>query len=144
MNDSRLIIVRLTGRPPVQINEDEWPVIASSGDEWYDTVHPQQANRETRWRLIVRQAKDGRTLVYATYRHISQFQMERDYSCFAGELLDVDASMHRICETIANVAETISGYEHYGQDASRWTLLREHCIADLPAEQLSGSSPEQA
>jgi len=104
----------LTGRPPVTIEEDLWPVIASA-KQW-DNQYECQANRT--WHLIVRQHADGRSLVYGVYT--TQYQGER--GARAGELIgagdDIAAAVHRVAEACG--CESIA----------------EECIADLPAVEI--------
>ena len=118
--------ITLTGRPPVTIDEDKWPVIASARDSDHDGQHECQANRTWTWGLRVRQHEDGRAIVYAVYDATSQFRGEQVESAKHGVLLLADCAMADICQSIEDVASRMPG--------ERWDELAAECIADLPAE----------
>jgi hypothetical protein len=113
---SRKITISMSERPPVSVNADDWPVIATA--KWHDGQVECQANR--RARVTVREHEDGRRLVYAWTS--SAWQNERDRH--AGYLLDASDTSSTVA-TIRRVADEI-GDEGLGRD----------CIADLPAEDL--------
>jgi len=128
--------ITLTGRPPVKVDEDQWPLIASCSDSEYDNQYEFQANRKSTWHLNVRRHEDGRAIVYAIYKYTTQFQSERDYTAKRGVLLPVGENDQAICDAIREVAEDIARAEHYGDDANRWPTLADNCIADMPAEHI--------
>lgn len=128
--------ITLTGRPPVKIDEDQWPVIASASAHDYDGQYDFQANEHSRWWLVVRRHSDGRSIVYAKYAHTTAWRGRRDYDTRAGKLLPQGSSDQDVCDTIREVADEISTSEHQGEDAARWTELAAECIADMPAETL--------
>lgn len=110
------LTITLTGRAPVTVNKEDWPVIATA--KWHDGREIEcQSNR--RRRVTVRQHEDGRAIVYGVFD--SNWQGENDVR--RGELLgkdaDIPAAIHRVTEAI-------------GGDAD----LAEECIADLPAVEL--------
>lgn len=129
--------ITLTGRPPVKIDEDNWPVIASAADEEHDGLVRCQANRLSNWSVKVRQHDDGRAIVYATYGYSSNWQGARGYSAKRGVMLPADCSAQDICNAIGSVCEDVAGAECDGDDAARWTTLAAECIADMPAEELA-------
>jgi|SRR6187399_2657789 len=113
--ENETLTITLTGRAPVKINKDKWPVIASAS--WHDGKEfESQSNR--RRRVTVRQHEDGRAIVYAVFD--SNWQGEADIR--RGEMFleqddaDIPGAIHRVTEAIG------------GNEA-----LAEQCIADLPA-----------
>lgn len=122
------INVRLTGRRPVSIDPEEWPVIAHAGYHHYDGKYASQANRSWRGNLSVRQHSDGRVLVYATQSHESAWQNERGGRAHAGELL-ASATPGQLATTIERVHAGIDG-------GGRWAPLAAECIASIAAEPL--------
>jgi hypothetical protein len=126
--------ITLTARPPVTIDEDHWPVIASSGWGDYDNQYEFQANRRADAGLKVRRHADGRTIVYGTYRYRTQFQGEDDVYAAAGSLLGDDSD---VAAAIATTTDQLSSYDSLPENwQPDWRLLADECIADLPAERL--------
>lgn len=64
IEDNRMRTITMTDHPPVEIDEDAWPTIASSS--WYDQYPASQANRR-RWLFARENATDGRRLVYGRF-----------------------------------------------------------------------------
>lgn len=114
MSDDSLVIT-LTGRPPVKIRKQDWPVVASARD--WEGEHEFQSFRK--WRLYVRRHADGRTIVYGV--HETAWRGEHDRR--AGELLDASQD---VCAAILRVGERV-GCDQAVIDA---------CIADLPAVEI--------
>ena len=144
-NKNPKLTITLTGRPPVKITKDEWPVIASAEDKEYDNQYEFQANRCASWKLIVRQHNDGRTIVYGIYSYSSQYQGEGDSDIRGGELitvLDADAESvgdaEPIIAAIKRVGEDMEGRVPDGGSWSKgyFPRLIHECIADLPAVEL--------
>jgi hypothetical protein len=108
--------VTLTGRPPVRIREDQWPVIAA--DRWWNGEIECQANRSG-W-LKVRRHEDGRTIVYGGY--VTRWQGESDRR--GGELLAA-ATGQEIADAIHRVASDLNAES-----------IAESTIAELPAEEI--------
>ncbi len=129
--------ITLTGRPPVKIHEEDWPVIAEAVQSDWDNQYEFQANRKWSWTVKVRQHEDGRTLVYAAYSYTSNFQDERGYSAKHGVLLDAeDATTEGVCRAIESVCSDMADAEADDDYSARWKTLAAECIADLPAEEL--------
>ena len=128
--------ITLTGRPPVTIDEDQWPIIAQAKDSEHDGQVECQANVKSSWSVRVRQHEDGRAIVYATYSYTSNYQNARCYSAKRGVLLPAGSTAADICQAIRDVCEEIAGAECDGEDAARWPTLAAECIADMPAEEL--------
>ena len=122
--------IRLTNRPPVIIEETEWPIIASK------TVNTpaDDLERQFRWSLTVRQHADGRAIVYAQYTFTSQFAQENLHANYSGCLLSSPVSPIHLAKTISHVAVECGMQVHHKSDATRWLSLISSCIADLPAE----------
>ena len=129
--------ITLTNRPPVRINEEDWPLIASARDKEFDGQFEFQANMTSIWFIGVRQHEDGRAIVYARYSFSTNWQGHRDFSAARGVLLTAEeAEGDGIVEAILTVADDIAGAECDGDDADRWGTLKMDCIASLPVEEL--------
>lgn len=131
MSETRTIT--LTGRPPVRINEGDWPMIASACDDEHDGEVECQANCRSRWAVRVRQHQDGRAIVYATYSYSTNWAHSRDFAAKRGVLLGPDDSPS---QAIQEVCDDIAGAECDAGDEARWATLAAECVADLPAEEL--------
>ena len=110
--------ITLTDRPPVQIIEIDWPVIAQV--DWYDSEHTFQANR--RVHLRVREHEGGRRIIYGVNE--TDFQRERGLAggyLLLGPAEDTD----RTIDCIHMVSKAIGRPD-----------LAPDLIADLPAEVL--------
>jgi hypothetical protein len=133
------LTITLTGRAPVKITKEDWPVIASSGDTWHDGQIECQANRTKAWKLIVRQHADGRTLVYGVFASTSQFQGEGSVNVCGGELLTVEGTT---ADKVGDTEPIIAAIFRVGVDmhkrsgAVEFARLAYECIADLPAVEL--------
>lgn len=117
------LTITLTGRPPVSIDRDLWPVLCSA-HRHDGREYESQANRH--FRLTVRQHQDGRAVVYGSYQ--SNWQDERDRR--GGELLTADQAglaHDSITDAIRRVCDAL--------DFDR--AVAEECIASMPAEVLS-------
>jgi hypothetical protein len=107
--------ITLTGRPPVQIREEEWELVACA--RWSDNPRvPSESNRSAAIR--VRRHADGRCIVYGT--RSSSFADEANKA--GGYLLDADAYPDGVVEAIGKVGSEIGHY-----------AIVQECIADLPA-----------
>jgi hypothetical protein len=143
--DNPHLTITLTGRNPVKIKKDDWPIIADAEDYWYDGQVEFQANRRKKCKLVVRQHADGRTLVYGIYTYQTNFQSERGYDVRGGELLTVDGvSSENVgdCKVIAGAIQRVGQWmiEHLPSDRQdddeAFDRVIHDCIADLPAEEL--------
>lgn len=143
--DNPHLTITLSGRPPVKIKKDDWPVVASAEDKQYDNRYEVQANRKATWKLTVRQAADGRTIVYAVYRYDTNWENSQSYDIRGGEMIRVDGAS---AEDIGDNAAIIQAIQRVGADIEgrmpdgpQWgpgvfPRLVHECIADLPAEEL--------
>ena len=124
---SKTRTITLTGRRPVTINEDEWPVIAKASGDNYQGLDPArhvQASTQgelDEYSLRVRQHADGRAIVYGTYTE--GWHSSHDGLTRAGELVDAGGSIEYV---IMSVGETLRVSKQLVAD----------CIADLPADPL--------
>lgn len=127
--------VTLTGRPPVKIVADNWPVIAHGSYERYEGQHKCQSNRTTEIDIRVRQHADGRALVYGVYSYETRFQGERCKVQRCGYLLPLDAAdTDAVITAIRRCGEDLIERE-VDPSAVRDTV--NGCIADLPPEELA-------
>lgn len=118
----------LTDRRPVTVDKAEWPVVASATDDsdvGHDYARHSQAlfrGELDKYRLTVRQHKDGRAVVYGVLDAASAWTGSEDYR--GGELLapgaDVAAAIRRVGESCRLPDSVIH-----------------ECVANLPAETLA-------
>lgn len=130
---NEFLIITLTGRVPVKITKDEWPVLASATEvDDHGTEIGNPPNREDGWRLMVRQHADGRAIVYGIYWFKSLFRKERDVEVRGGEILDFGADTPAaITRVAAQMSERVNAT---GRPGDRFLEMGERCIAGLPAE----------
>lgn len=136
MSDTAKRTITLTGRPPVTISDEVWPLVASASDSEHDGQVECQANRRSKWFIGVRQHEDGRAIVYATYSYSSNWHGARDYAAKHGRIIPPTLDDEGICREIKNVACEMEASEAKDDDAKRWRSLADECIADMPAEEL--------
>lgn len=123
--------ITLTGRPPVKINEEDWPVVAEASYHDWEGQYSFQSFRTWRGFVRVRQHEDGRAIVYSKCWYDTAYQDERGYEQRAGKLLtNTDNLINAIQEVHAHIDVVDEGHR------DDWRLLAEECIADLPAEEL--------
>ena len=129
--ENEKLTITLTGRAPVRITKEGWPVIASSSDSWHDNQYECQANRKKNWRITVRQHIDGeRTIVYAVYTYSSQYQGEDGADIRGGEMFTAtEGDTAPIVSAIFRVAADMQ--ERSGEE--EFSRLAHECVADLPA-----------
>jgi hypothetical protein len=125
MGKSRTIA--MTGRPPVIIDEDDWPLISSArrtsrADATYEAIMRGEVDRMY---LNVRRHADGRSLVYASTvaAHECWRQPAEGRDWRGGEIVEDESD---VPEAVAMMAEA-AGYEN---DMVMEVLER------LPAERL--------
>lgn len=121
--------ITLTGRPPVRIREDQWPIVAQGA---YSDARPQATRTVEIW-LRVRQHTDGRAIVYAGYTYESLWQGEEPLRVRVGDLIGPGDDLVRAIQRVgAELADRIAGEP----GAQRLRDVIDACIADLPAEEL--------
>lgn len=119
--------VTLTGRPPVRIREDAWPVVGRGDWDHHDGVVECQANRTWEARIRVRQHADGRALVYGVYEYSTTWRHEPNIRAACGTLLEAGED---VPSAIATVAAELA---ERGLDKGRARDLADECVASLPA-----------
>lgn len=142
--DNPYLTITLTGRPPVKVKKDDWPIIASAKSKDYDNQYEFQANRKAEWKLTVRQHPDGRTIVYGVWSYDTNWSGEDCGDIRGGELVTVSgADTESVGETepivaaIQRVGAELEGRlpeGRYGQGV--FPQLIHACIADLPVVEL--------
>ena len=127
--DSPTLTIILTGRSPVKITKEDWPILAKADAS--DGEVGWRANRRWSWRLAVRQHSDGRAIVYGVYTYSSQYQGERYHDVRGGELVpaygDIVAAIQRVGEWMQSTSP---------KDGERFAEVTRECLANLPAEDL--------
>ena len=108
--------ITLTDRPPVRIEDTEWPVIAQS--KWFEGPYDFQANRSG-W-LKIRQHADGRVIVYGGY----DTNWQNENSKRAGFLIPAGREPQDWINAIHNTARIVNA------------SCADDCIANLPPEVL--------
>lgn len=140
--------ITLSGRPPVRIIEQDWPILAQASGEWYEGQVRSQSFRAKERTLKVRQHADGRAIVYGVYQYSTAWQSESSRRETAGYLLTAPDTAE-IIERIKRVAQEIGDNLDYADDETpeeytdysagergEWQRLGRECIADLPAEDI--------
>lgn len=136
--------ITMTGRRPVKIKDDEWPVLArGSGDSYGggDYACHQQALAQGEcdtYILRVRQHADGRTLVYGIVDAAAAAwgSPAGGESYRGGMLLDPPAGA--VVDPIAGVVwdGIVRAIEEVGRECGiPYSVVRE-CIAGLPAQEI--------
>jgi hypothetical protein len=131
--------VTLTGRAPVSIVEEEWPVVASASGDSYsgcDYGRYQQALGQgecDRYYLTVRQHADGRTLVYGVLDAAisARNQPARGEDRRGGYLLKPGDGMAPMSEE-----DLAARIRQVGEECELPDSIIRECVADLPAEEL--------
>lgn len=129
------VTITLTGRSPVTVDEDQWPVIARSTWDECDSEYAPEANKEAIAGFEVRRnSADGRMIAYGTYSFDARFSPGvRPVHAAAGYLLDAAGNP---AEAISRVKRDLSSYELPEAWQPEWELLAGECVMDLPAEDL--------
>ena len=125
--------ITMTGRPPVKIREDQWPITAHGEYSDHDNQYDFQANRKWQCDIRVRQHADGRAIVYGVYDYDTAFQNERGVCAKAGELLD---SADEIIAAIYSVGTALMSATEGHDFGGHISAAMRDAIADLPAEEL--------
>ena len=120
------LTITLTGRNPVKITKDEWPIIASATESPGSFVNgtPRPDYEVDTHKIIVRQHADGRCVVYAILDASTAWTGTEGRR--EGELLPSYANPLTIANAIRSVGEGCGILD---------SVIRA-CVADLPAEEL--------
>ena len=113
--------IPLRNRYPVSIEADDWPLIASASK---NDIFGMDGKTETRWRIQVRQHKDGRAIIYAS----DAFGISIGY--YVNTKSDGSAIVAYINQIATGMNEAKEGSREL------WTILAAKCIASLPPEEL--------
>lgn len=126
--------ITLTDRPPVRINEDNWPTLASASEHWYDSEYESQANRESKRAVVVRRSakNPNRAIVYATYWFRSAWVSEQGAQCRRGVVIDDAGDADRLARQIRAVCDSMDDPSSHDGDETTWAQMADECIADLP------------
>ena len=129
------LTITLTGRPPVKIKKEDWPVIAQASDnDRHGAQIGNEPNKEDTWTLKVRQHEDGRTIVYGTYSYDTHYQGDSLHDIRGGELLDPNCDVVEAIQRVASdLADRLNAEDLPGNTFAR---LAHQCIADLPAVEI--------
>lgn len=120
--------ITLTGRSPVTIREDLWPVIAEAhGDSDRSPGRTLPDYEIDSWSIRVRQHADGRAIVYAVLSGSPAWTGTESRA--GGELLPAGSDL---AAALARVGEDVGISEDTVRD----------CVADLPAEDLDAAGEE--
>lgn len=135
------LTITLTNRPPVRIDKDAWPVLASAHYEDYEGQYKFQSFRTLELDIRVRQSvlhADDRVIVYAVGDYDTASQNERSWTVKDGVLLRQGADSTAIIEAIHEVCSAIEDRPEYceTQYGGEWRELAREVIGDLPAEDL--------
>lgn len=140
--ERKIRTITLTGRPPVRIVEDDWPVMADGEVDDHDGGQVRyQADRSTTATIRVRQHRtDGRTIVYGVWEYDTRWQGEQGRTERAGVLIPcpegtvISDTEYAVWDgIIAAIGEVAASLAEMSGDTERTSRAARLCIADLPA-----------
>ena len=127
-------VIRLTSRPPVIIEVEEWPLVASAnGDDWKgrdDSAKDRMLaeGRIDTWSMAVRRHADGRILVYGAKVPGQANRSQAHW--FGGELLGANGGGEPSGVQIAAAIEKVGVQGRIPAETVR------KCVAMLPPERI--------
>jgi len=99
--------IHLTDRPPIEINQGAWPIIAQAYDSFYD---PSFFKFDTMadWFVAVRRHSNGQALIYGWHQYIPRRKEPYpNITIAAGTLLEGRPSVIEIVAEILNVGDQL-------------------------------------
>lgn len=132
--------ITLTGRRPVRIREDHWPIVADG--TWADHDGQVEAKANRRWRLNirVRQHEDGRAIVYGVYDYDTHHQGTAGFMCRAGALMapgdDLPMAIAEVGEVIRRRICNDAPVDHAQSGSAHVSAVVAECIGELEPETL--------
>lgn len=124
--------ITLTGRPPVRVDDADWPVIAVGSWDRHDGQVAYQANRKWRLWIRVRENADGRRIVYGKYSYDTLFRHEADVEISVGRLVGKDDDLVAAIERVGDDLRE----RDLGEGEAHLRAVLDEVVADLPAEDL--------
>lgn len=122
--------ITMSGRTPVTILEDLWPMLAAGNFSAHDGQVECQAKQTWNCCIRVREHSDGRCLVYGTYLATCDWQGARSQGAKAGylcALADVVAHINLVASDMVGI---LGEYSEHIMETAR------ECIANMPAEEI--------
>ena len=143
-NENPYLTITLTGRPPVKIKKEDWPIYASADQDWHDGQIEAQANVTMHWAIKVRLHRaQKKAIVYGVFDYSSHWQEEGRPDIRAGHLVEADDVLDLIPQTIEQLAremeERVSATDDIGHgrpSSGVFPQLAHECIADIPAVEI--------
>lgn len=122
-------VIKMTARPPLRFNADDWPVLAYADDDSRNDLRPgprndaRQSGQADLYYLMVRQHADKRSLIYAQLKaaHPQYEQPAGGESFYSGFL-------------IPEPSEIVSAINLVGDECRIPAYLVRDCISKLPPE----------
>jgi hypothetical protein len=124
--------ITLTNRAPIQIVEDDWPVVAQGACSW-DYPSDPGLGWKIEMRIRVHRLHNWRVIIHANYEYAWDYEDdERNQTIRVGRLLKIDTPQ-KIWKHILEIGEELR--ERISDDSSRKyvTPVLDQCFANLPA-----------
>jgi hypothetical protein len=121
------LTIALTGRAPITIDKADWPIIAQSKIDWTEDAH------QKKFRLVVRQHTDLRTIVYGIYEYRTTYAGDQPRSERGGEYL---SNSRDVPGAIARTGHWLGEQPHSKGDYQIWQNLIYKTVSKLPATEV--------
>lgn len=131
------LVVHMTGRRPISIVRDDWPLIAWGVEEEYNGQVRDESHETGDASIRVRQHSDGRLLVYGAFAYVCGHPNSPSHDASAGAIYPAGSD---IAEAIDEIVETMHAKlakQSRGQYVPCETLIdraAQGCLADLEPE----------